>query len=144
MFFLNPRQNNIFMGSLSHGTDLLEELTEFCVKNSINAGWINVIGAVSSYTAGYYNQESKKYHDIKSSEKDTGFEIASCSGNVSIKDSKPFVHIHAVFTDKDGNSFGGHVMKGTRIFAAEFMAVAFEGEDLVRFHDEETGLFLWK
>ncbi len=144
MFFENPRGQNFYMGSLSHGADLLDELTDFCVKNSINTGWINVIGAVSSYTVGYYNQEAKKYQDIKSSEKETGYEIASCSGNVSVKDNNPFVHLHAVYTDSQGNAFGGHVMKGTKIFAAEFVISAFEGKGFVRSHDEQTGLFLWK
>jgi uncharacterized protein len=144
MFFTNLNQDKVIVGKLSYDSDLLDELTAFCKNNSIKAGWINLIGAVSCYNTGYYEQNLKEYKEIKSPENETGFEIASCSGNISIKDSKPFVHLHAVFTDKNGKAFGGHVLKGTKIFAAEFMIFTFEGEDLTRFHDEETGLFLWK
>jgi len=144
MFFKKGKQDKVFVGKLTYGADILDELSVFCVDNSINSGWINLIGAVKCYNIGFYDQNSKEYKEIKSPENEAGFEIASCSGNISIKENKPFVHLHAVFTDKDGKAFGGHVMKGTKIFAAEFMLTSFEGKDFVRSHDEETGLFLWK
>jgi predicted DNA-binding protein with PD1-like motif len=45
----------------------------------------------------------------------------------------------------DGNVFGGHLMNGTEIFAAEFYIEELFGQDLVREeNDPQTGLPLWQ
>jgi Domain of unknown function (DUF296). len=45
--------------------------------------------------------------------------------------------------DKDGNVFGGHLMEGTKIFAAEFVIVDYGENNLERVDDKSTGLQLW-
>jgi len=71
-------------------------------------------------------------------------EIASCTGNISIKDGEIFVQAHITLADMEGKAFGGHLMPGTEIFAAEFFVQELIGQDLVRAKDEITGLPLWK
>ena len=64
--------------------------------------------------------------------------------NISMRDGKPFVHVHILLSDAEGKVFGGHLMKGTKLFACEVTIDEFEGEQLERGQDERTGLFLWK
>ena len=104
-------------------------------------GVFSIIGAVSAAAFGYYDQTKKEYQTIIRLGE---FEIVTGSGNVSLKDNSPFVHAHILFADENGSSFGGHLMPGTVIFAAELCLQELEGEPLVRQHDDKTGLFLWK
>ena len=70
-----------------------------------------MIGATSHLVLGYYDQEAREY---RNHEYEGGFEIASGSGNVSIKDGEPFVHLHVVASGPNGDANGGHVMPGMR------------------------------
>lgn len=98
-----------------------------------------VIGAFKSTKIGSYDQEKHKYLEIVI---DTPREIASCIGNISLKDGKPFVHAHVVLSDENGNTRAGHLFEGL-VFAAEIHLQEFDGFKLERKHDEVTGLSLW-
>lgn len=129
-----------FTGRLPHNKDMITSIENFCLQNSIEMGWFSLIGAVSSVTLGYYDQKQMVYVTSKT---DCHLEIASCSGNISLKDGKPFVHAHAVLTDENGKAVGGHIFSETIIFAGEIYIQAFTGKPLEREHDDQTGLMLW-
>lgn len=143
MFNKSYSFDKVYVGKFTHDADFLEELNSFCVQNDIRTGWISAIGAVKSIVLGYYDQDEKKYYTLDNL-KNKHLELASCMGNISIKDGKPFAHVHVVVTDEEGKSFGGHLMPGSKVFAGEFMIQALTGEDLNRNLDEVTGLPLWK
>ena len=58
-------------------------------------------------------------------------------------DMRPFLHAHATFADINGESVAGHLLKGCVVWAAEVEIREMTGVDLVRQHDEQTGLALW-
>ncbi|MBU0502484.1 MAG: PPC domain-containing DNA-binding protein [bacterium] len=138
---IQPNPARSFIGRLKHNDDLLEALTNFCQEQKIKLGTFNLIGAVKGAKLGYYNQELQKYDGCV--ELNKKLEIASCSGNISLKDNKIMVHAHIVFADFEGKAFGGHLMPGTKIFAAEFQIQEYVGAELKRGKDQETGLPLW-
>jgi predicted DNA-binding protein with PD1-like motif len=138
---MRTKEGRILIGRLPHGADLLESLTAVCRKESVHFGMVTAIGAVSAARLGYYRQEEQEYMDCLNVEK--GLEIVSCLGNVSQKDGEVFVHAHAILSDDRGSCFGGHLMKGTRIFAAEYCIMEFESQPYNREQDPETGLALW-
>ena len=129
------------MGQLPHGADLLQGLTELVQKENIRLGRIQAIGATIHAVVAYYDQNTKKYNPLEFS---GGMEILSLNGNISIRDGKPFVHVHILLGDAEGHVFGGHLLSGTKLFACEVFIDEFEGEILERSNDEKTGLFLWK
>ena len=131
----------IIVGQLPYGSDLLEGLTEIVQRENIRLGRIQGIGATTHAIVAYYDQNTKTYNPLEFS---SGMEILSLSGNVSMRDGKPFVHVHILLSDQEGKVFGGHLMKGTSLFACEVTIDEFEGELLERGKDERTGLFLWK
>ncbi len=137
----NIKPLKMFIGKLSHGMDLLEEMTALCIKENITLGRIEGIGAVQKARVGYYSQAEREYQYI---EFNSNLEITNLMGNVSIKDNKPFVHAHVTLADKKGNAFGGHLAQGTVIFACEIILHAFEGPELTRSYDDVTGLPLWQ
>ena len=130
----------IFMGRVSHGGDLLGEITDICTREMIDLGRIEAIGAVTRACIGVYHQQSREYRSTIINEP---LEIVSFSGNVSTKDGQPFVHAHVLFSDAKGTTYGGHLVPGTTVFACEFVIETYEGPELSREYDEETGLHLW-
>lgn len=129
-----------FMGRFPYGKDLLEEINKVIASENIRSGEIRIIGAVSKAVFGYYDTQSKNYIYIS---KDEHMEILNATGNISVKDGKPFAHVHITLADKNGNAFGGHLMEGTIIFAAEFVITDYGDNKLERVYDETTGLQLW-
>ena len=128
------------IGRLSHGADLLEEMTGICMELGVRFGRIEAIGAVSRARLAYYAQAEQRYDHFDINEP---LEIASLMGNISLKDGRPMVHAHVTLSDESGKTYGGHLAPGTIIFAAEILIQAFNEEPLERDKDEETGLPLW-
>ena len=135
---IKPRE--VLTGRLSHGADLLEEITDICRRENIQLGWFEALGAVKRARLAFYNQET---HDYEFFMLDQPLEITKLVGNVSLKDGNPFVHAHMTLADKAGNVYGGHLASGTVVFACEFILEIFDGPVLRRELDELTGLSLW-
>lgn len=130
-----------FLVRLPKGDDLLEAVTRAFEERSISSASFTVIGAVIDAVVGYYDFETKSY---RNREFKGDFEIVSCMGNVSLKDGRIFVHAHISLAGEDFACFGGHLMPGAAIFAAELMAAPVPGDANVREMDEPTGLALWR
>lgn len=129
-----------FLGRLERGDDILAGLTEFCNQEDIEAGAINAIGAVEKGVLGYYDQQAGEYREVRIEQ---AMEIVSLTGNISLRDGKIFLHCHLALADREGHSFGGHLLEGNIAFACEFSVQAYVGEPPLRLHDQASGLFLW-
>ena len=128
-------------GSIKRDEDLLEKLEEIICKGEIEAGFVQVLGAVKEAKMGYFNQSSKEYEIHEFNEP---MEILHCMGNISLsQDGKPTLHAHIVLGDKEGNAYGGHLEKGTKVFVAETIIQEYQGKPLQRKKDPESGLTLW-
>lgn len=134
----NP--GTIHLLRLATGDDLYNAITDYVRSHDISAASVSFLGAVKRASLRYYNQEEKKYQDFAI---DKHLEVVSGTGNVSILDGSPFVHIHAAFADDDGHAFGGHVNEGTEVFALEVTVFQLYGTAPTRQLDETTGLMLW-
>jgi predicted DNA-binding protein with PD1-like motif len=129
-----------YMGRLSHGGDLLDEITALCTEKNIQLGRIEAIGAVQRARLAYYEQKTREYQFFTL---DQPLEIAKLTGNISLKDGQPMVHAHVTLADNAGNGYGGHLAPGTVIFACELIVESYAGAQLERKPDAETGLPLW-
>lgn len=138
--FWEARAGRAFVGRLGTGSDLVEEIERYCAEQGILAAQVTVIGAVRRARYAYYEQDDHRYLEL---ETDAHHEIVGFTGNVSLKDDRPFLHAHATFADATGATVGGHLLRGIEVFAAEVMIREVGGVSLVRLPDEETGLALW-
>ncbi len=129
-----------FLGSLRKGDDLLAGLDGWCRDNRVTCGLIWVIGSLSRAVLGFYDQQERVYRSFRL---DEPLEIVSGSGNVSLKDGRPFCHVHLVVADSRGRCFGGHLMPDCSVFAAEVHLAILDGAAPVRLADKNTGLSLW-
>jgi predicted DNA-binding protein with PD1-like motif len=128
-----------FIVRAKHDSDIITFLTSVAKKQRITTATFSVIGALKWAKLGFYDQDKHEYLENFLS---TPQEIATCVGNISTKEGKPFVHAHAVLADKNGNAKGGHLLEG-KVFAAEVHLFELVGEKLVRENDAVTGLSLW-
>jgi predicted DNA-binding protein with PD1-like motif len=138
--FWEARAGRAFVGRLETGSDLVEEIERHCAEHGIVAAQVTVIGAVRRARYAYYEQDDHRYLEL---ETDSHHEIVGFTGNVSLKDDRPFLHAHATFADAAGACVGGHLLRGIEVSAAEVMIREVGGVSLVRMPDEETGLALW-
>lgn len=124
---------------LKHDADLVQSITELAKNKRIEAASFTAIGALKRVRLGYYDQGSHEYLEIKI---DSPCEMASCVGNVSLKEGKLFVHAHVVLSNEEGETKAGHLLEGI-VFVAEVHLRQLEGRKLERRYDEVTGLSLW-
>jgi len=126
-----------FVGRVAAGEDALRAITEFVQKKKIACGKVSGIGALSKVKIGYFDGERYHYKDFVEA-----VEIASLQGNISLKDGKPFLHVHVSIADKDFNSYGGHLAE-SEVFCLEFIVQEFLGDEYVRLSDQEIPLAVW-
>jgi len=118
--------------------ELLSSLLGFAAERGIEAAEIHGIGALRDFELGYYVLARKEYKRQKFSEI---VELLSCSGNLAIREGKPFAHIHATVGFPDFRAMGGHLFSGIVAVTAE---IAFRPlpERMDRAYDGRTGLYL--
>jgi predicted DNA-binding protein with PD1-like motif len=129
-----------FLVRAEHDSDLVQFVTELAEKEGITVATFTAIGALKRAKLEFYDQEKHEYREIAL---DSPQEIASCVGNISVKDGRTFVHAHAVLADKNGNTKAGHLLEGV-VFAAEVHLRELKGAKLERKYDTATGLSLWE
>ncbi len=128
------RVENIFIVRLDVGEEILSSLTELCSQEKITAGTISGIGAANYADIGLYEVAKRKYHGTILEEE---MEIASLNGNISRKEGKVYLHLHAAFANKQGQIFGGH-LRSARISATAEIYIHTVPAKIERVFDEET------
>jgi predicted DNA-binding protein with PD1-like motif len=131
--------NQVYLIRAEHDSELIQFLTAFSKKQVISIATFTAIGALKNANLSFYNQSTHAYEEHSLT---YPIELASCLGNISLKDGQPFVHAHAVLSDSKGNTFAGHLTSGI-VFAAEIHIFDLTGPKLNRMYDPTTDLSLW-
>jgi len=139
MEMLQSKPGRIVFARLSENEDLLEAINLVAEKSRIFAGFFILIGTLKKANLGYYREG--KHETIKV---DGPVEIVSCTGNISLKNEKPFAHAHVSVSNERGAVMGGHAMPGCTIdvIGQLVLVEATDARLLVKL-DEKTKLFLW-
>ena len=132
----NPR----FIVSLDNHVEIMEGLAAFCRDIRIFCGQVRGIGAVCEATFRMYDPATKEYVDKTFSEQ---MEITNLTGNISEKDGKPYLHVHATCSRADYSCIGGHLLSARINGACELLVDKFGDTSVGRYLDSETGLNLY-
>ncbi|UCE13158.1 MAG: DNA-binding protein [Candidatus Heimdallarchaeota archaeon] len=138
-YLLQTSQKNHLL-RLYIGEDILESLQKFCDHNSsIGFGRIQGIGAVSAAKLGFFDGTNYLINSYSEN-----LEIVSLSGNISIDEEEGghIVHIHGVFSRKDGSCIGGHIFPGCTVSATCEIQIQVLEPKVVRKEDMITKLKL--
>jgi len=131
---------NKYVLRIDKGEELVETLTKFCEKENIKLANVSAIGATDKVKVGLYNVLKKEY---TSKEFEGIFEITSLTGTVSTMDNKTYLHLHINFSDKNYNTYGGHLNYCFIGATCEMIVEKIDGQ-IDRKLDEELGLNLFE
>ena len=140
MYKYLPVKENSYVLSLDNHVEIVEALTAFCKEKSIAAGLVTGLGAVSEATFRFLDPATKKYVDKSFVEQ---MEITNLTGNISVKDDAPYLHVHVTCGRRDYSCVGGHLLSARINGACELYVEGFPGAEIGREFDVETGLNLY-
>lgn len=118
---LSGSNDGSMMVILNRGDSLVATLTQVMSEHNVKGGLISGIGAIKDVELGYYELENQTYVRRKFLNED--FELLSLSGNISIKENVPYVHLHTVLGKKDFSTFGGHLFEAVVAVTAEITVI---------------------
>jgi predicted DNA-binding protein with PD1-like motif len=125
---------------LDLGDDVHASIIEIAEKEGIGGGFLSALGAVSEAVLGYYDLERRDYDRTSFSHE---MEIASAHGTLARLAGRPYVHLHAVLSDRECRAFAGHLFSAKAAATVE-MQIEISTAPIERTADEETGLKLWR
>lgn len=105
---------NNYTFRLKPNDDMFDSIEAFVRDKNIEAGC--VLSGVGSLTHAVLRLANREFH----SEYDGHFEIVSITGTVSIHGS----HLHLSISDGDGNTIGGHLVSGCKIYTTVEIVLA--------------------
>jgi predicted DNA-binding protein with PD1-like motif len=115
---------------LKPGQDLFDSIDAFVMQEQVEAGC--VLSGVGSLTHATLRLANREFY----TEYEGRFEIVSITGTVSIHGS----HLHISISDGDGNTLGGHLVSGCKIYTtAEIVIAAFTDVVYKREFAEDSG-----
>ena len=116
------QDGDTFVVSLDNHQEVVAALGAICAEQGILDREITGIGAVNSATLRFLDPATKLYVDKTFDEQ---MEISSLVGNISEKDGKPYLHLHANFGRRDYTVVGGHLLCCTLNGACEVVVKRF-------------------
>jgi len=128
------------MGRIPEGADIITYLDRFVREKAIGSGFLGLIGVVEKARLGFLDAGTGRYVITEIGEHR---EVASCVGDVSLRDGNPAIHAHAVLSDREGRTAGGHVLDGTVAHYVEFWISSLVGTPFERGLDPETNVTGW-
>lgn len=121
-----------------HGDQVMTTLERFAAKHALTASRLSAIGAFEQATLGYFDWQRKEYERIPV---DQQVEVLSLTGDVTLEEGRPKLHVHCVLGKRDGSTVGGHLIEARVRPTLEVLLIESPGH-LQRRHDPESGLAL--
>lgn len=119
------RIDNVYVVRLDVGDEIVKSLSTLCEKENIRSATVQGLGAVNDVSVGFYSLEKKQYF---SETFDKQFEMISLNGNITRKDSKPYLHLHIALSDEKYSFIGGHLNYAVVSITAEIYVTVLNGE----------------
>lgn len=136
---IEAKATRVIVGRIMPGEDVIDSVKELVKEYNINAGLINIIGALNKATIGFFNIDTKEYTFTTLKE---DFELISCMGNVSYKDGEPIIHLHIALGRGDLSMIAGHLSQPSIVSITGEVYIYEIDKKLVRANDPQFDLSL--
>lgn len=103
---------------------IIESLMRVARAEKISLASINGIGAVKSFTVGFFNPKTKVYQEQTFK---GYYEITSLIGNITTHNGEPYFHLHANFGNDNYQIVGGHLKEAIISVTCEIVIMLLEG-----------------
>ncbi len=127
-----------YMIVLHPGDKVMECFNRFAKENSITSAVFSGLGAFSQVEIGHYNITTRRYLSETYTE---SLEVLNINGNITMREGRPFVHMHTILSDPSMKVIGGHLVEAEVSVTLE-LYVRELGEPLTRKMNEDIGLYL--
>jgi len=145
VLFSEGHVSRVMLVRVLPGGDIIEGIEKACNDKKIRCGAItSCIGSLQKasllVTVPLNNKIGAGYSEPRSI--DGPLELISGQGTIGEDDGAVFVHIHGLVSDKDGNVYGGHLIKGENLvlITAEIMISAVEGIQMRKVYNSEVDM----
>ena len=137
----------VVVARLKPGSDLLRSLQQVVEEKGVKAAVVlSGVGLLSRAELRNCRTLPEEYPITDENRSFASFdrplEILGLSGNVSMAEGKPLVHVHATLSYVEDESIrvvGGHVVEGCSVFGfAEVFLLELTGVEMAKSLDEET------
>ena len=128
------------IGRMDKGEEILAQIKEIALKESIKSASVTALGATNDFTVGVYKIDEKKYY---ANTFQGNFEIVSLTGTINTMDGAFYTHLHMSAGNEKGEVFGGHLNRAVISATCEMVITVIDGR-VDRFHSEEIGLNLFQ
>lgn len=115
------QSGNTYLLVLNKGEEIVSALTQFATEANLTCATVSGIGATDDAELGVFDTFEKQYY-TKQIRAMT--EITALCGNVTQKDGKPYVHLHATLATMF-DVVGGHLTKAVVSATCEIFVQAF-------------------
>ncbi|MFY9571367.1 MAG: PPC domain-containing DNA-binding protein [Blastocatellia bacterium] len=132
------RTESGFLMVLEVGDEILGSLKKLAAAERVGLASMTGIGAVRDAVLGYYDIDQRKQY-FKREFGSESMELVSLHGNMARLDGEPFPHCHAVLSDREMRTYGGHLFQATVSVTVEIFMRVYEGE-VSRRSDPNCGL----
>lgn len=102
------KDKNTYIIRLYKGEEVVSSLKEFAKNENILGAKIEGIGAGTNIITSWFDPSKNEYVQ---KEFNDYYEITSLIGNISSLNNEPYFHLHINFSDKNCNTYGGHLIK---------------------------------
>ncbi|MCZ9338444.1 DNA-binding protein, partial [Streptomyces sp. TRM76130] len=116
----------------------VQVLTDFARSHDIRAAQITAVGAFKDAVVGWFDRETRDYRPIAVGEQ---CEVLSLVGDIAEGDDGPVPHLHAVLGTSDGQTRGGHLLRG-RVWPTLEVIVRSVRPPLTKVYHPDLGLAL--
>ncbi len=130
------KTGQIFILRIDRGEEIVGTLIQFCTDQKITLGTVQGIGAVGNAVIGLFGTKTKQYFTTTLS---GDYEITALLGNITTKDSKTYLHLHATLSDASYHAFGGHLTSAVVSGTCEIFIHTID-DTLCRRFDADVGL----
>ncbi|MAF95057.1 MAG: hypothetical protein CMM60_04810 [Rhodospirillaceae bacterium] len=130
----------VVVARIMPGADFLEALESIAARHNITSGVI--LSGIATFTEARFHAVKLLTYDFPYPKEgfahlhmDEVLELVSVSGTIAEYEQKPMIHCHMTVAsgNKEGKVWGGHVMKGTIVYAtAEIVIAEVVGMKMVR------------
>jgi len=138
--------SRMFMIRVLPGSDVIEGIREACQQLDIKS--CSITSCIGSLQRASFliavpmnNKIGAGYSDPKVLE--GPLELLSGQGSIGQEErGEIFIHLHGVVSDKDGNIYGGHLIKGKNpvLITCEVMVSQIEGIHMIRAYDPDVDM----
>ena len=121
---------------LDKGDEIAKSLLDVAGKEGLTLASISGIGATDDFEVGVFDLDRSDYEHIRFV---GNHEILSLTGNLTVKDGAPYIHLHITCAGEGGDVVGGHLFEGRISLTAEIFLREVTGR-AERLRDEALGI----